>query len=75
MFETMGTGRPQMARPALGYARRIGATRACLASALVLPGWARGEDGRMRKVARIAGDGPCVGIPDGIIRGMRLESP
>jgi hypothetical protein len=71
----MGTGRPQMARPALAYTRTIGATVACLGSALVLPGWARAEDGRVRNVARIPGDAQYVGIRDGIMRGMRLESP
>jgi cobalt-zinc-cadmium efflux system outer membrane protein len=52
MFKIMGIGGPQMARPALVSARRIGAMLACLASALVLPGWALAEDSRVRKVAQ-----------------------
>jgi len=46
------TGRPQTARPALVHARRIGATLACLATSFGPPGWARAEDGRVRRVAQ-----------------------
>jgi outer membrane protein TolC len=51
MFETIVTGRPRAARPALAYARRIGATLASLACALGPPGWAR-ADNRVTRTAQ-----------------------
>lgn len=51
MFETIVTGRPRGARPALAYARRIGATLASLACALGPPGWAR-ADNRVTRTAQ-----------------------
>ena len=52
MFKRIVKDRPGAPRTLPGHARRIGATLACLATAVVHPGWVRALDGRGRTVAQ-----------------------
>lgn len=52
MFKVIAKARPGAARTSPGCGWRIGATLACLATAVVLPGWVRAQDGRGRTVSQ-----------------------